>query len=62
MVGASSAHSRFEVTTIATCDNKAVVIRTKCNPSINNCIIVNKSIRKATTDSIYNRKSNNVSI
>jgi hypothetical protein len=59
--GASSAHSRFKITT-TTCDNKVAVTRTKCNPSINNYTVGNISIRRTTTDVVYNRKSNIASI
>jgi ribosomal protein L3 len=54
-----SNHIRFEVTVIAINDNRVVVIRTKSNPSTNNCIVVNRSIRRATPHFVYNRESNN---
>jgi len=59
IVGANSAHIRFEVITIVKCDHIVIVIRTKCNPSINNYIIVNREIRRATTHFVYNRELDN---
>jgi len=58
-LGANSIHINFEVTTIATCDNKIVVIGTECNPSTNNYIVINRNIRRATTHFMYNIESNN---
>jgi hypothetical protein len=59
IIEANSTHMKFEITTIVTCDNRVVVIGTKCNPSINNCIIINRNIRRATTHFIYNVELNN---
>jgi hypothetical protein len=62
IVRANLDHIKFEVIVIATSDNKVEVTRTKSNPSTNNCTIVNKSIRRTTTNYIYNKEFNNASI
>jgi len=58
IVGPNSVHIKSEVTTIATCDNKFAIIGIKCNPSINNCIVVNRNIRRAMTHFMYKIESN----
>jgi hypothetical protein len=57
-IQANSNHIKSEVTTIATSDNKIAITTTKSNPSINNCTVVNRSIKK-TTHFVYNRESHN---
>jgi len=61
-LGKNLVHSKFEITIVVTCDNKILVTRTKCNPSTNNYIIVNRSIKWTIIFFIYKRKSNNASI
>jgi hypothetical protein len=40
---ANSTHNKLEVITLTiTCDNIVAVAKIKCNPSINNCITINK--------------------
>jgi hypothetical protein len=46
----NSDHIKFEVTTTTTSGNKVAIMRTKSNPLINNYIVVNISIIKATTN------------
>jgi hypothetical protein len=50
------------VTITTTSDNKVIVTRTKNNLSTNNCIVINRGIRKTTTNIVYSKKSNNASI
>jgi hypothetical protein len=57
-----SDHIKSVVTTTTTSDNRVAIIRVDNNPSINNNTIVNKGIRKATIDFIYNRESDSASI
>jgi hypothetical protein len=45
-----------------TSDNKVIVIRKENNPIINNCTIINRGIKRATIDFVYNRESNSASI
>jgi hypothetical protein len=61
-VGANLVHNKFEVIVVLACDNIIAVIRIECNPLTNNCTIVNISIRKSTTNFVYNRKLESVSI
>ncbi len=61
-IGLKSNHIKSTVTITAISDNKITVIRVENNLSINNYIVVNKGIKRATTDSVYNRESNNASI
>jgi hypothetical protein len=58
----NSNYIRSIIIAIATSDNGVVVTRTKNNLSTKNYIVVNKGIRRATTNSIYNRKSDSASI
>jgi hypothetical protein len=55
-------HIKYEVTTTTTSGNKVAIMRTKSNPLINNYIVVNIGIIKATTNFVYNRKFDNASI
>jgi hypothetical protein len=43
-------HIKFVVTRIATNDNRVAVIRAESNLLTNNCIVVNKDIRRTTTN------------
>jgi hypothetical protein len=54
-------HIRFAVITTITSDNKVTITKTN-NPSINNCTIVNRGIKRPTTNFVYNRKLDNSSI
>jgi len=62
MARSKSNHIIFVIIAITTSDNKVALTRVDINPSTNNYTIINKSIRKAIIDYVYNRESNNASI
>jgi hypothetical protein len=55
-------HIRFAITITTTSDNKIAITRTKNNLLTNNYIVVNKGIKKTTTNSLYNRELDSASI
>jgi hypothetical protein len=59
-IGSKSNHIRSVIT--ATSDNKVVVTRAQNNQSTNNYTIVNVDIKRVTTNSIYNKESDNALI
>jgi hypothetical protein len=61
-IKSKSNHIRFAVIAVATSDDIIAFIRAESNLSINNYTVINKDIRKATTNSLYNRKLDNASI
>ncbi len=62
MARSKSNHIIFVIIAITTSDNKVALTRVDINPSTNNYTIINKSIRKAIINYVYNRESNNASI
>jgi hypothetical protein len=57
-----SNHIRLAVIVAATSVNIVVVTKAESNLSINNYTIVNKGIKRTTTDSVYNKESDNALI
>ncbi len=57
-----SNHVRFVVTTVARRDNRVVVTRVENNLSTNNYVVVNMGIKKTTTNFVYSKKLDIVSI
>jgi hypothetical protein len=55
-------HIIFKFIAITISDNIVAVTRTNSNPSTNSCTIVNRGIKRATINSIYNREFDNASI
>ncbi len=54
--GSKLDYIKFAIIAVTTSDNKVAVMRANNNPSINNDIVVNRGIRRATIDSIYSRE------
>jgi len=53
---------RFAIITSATSEIIVIIIRRDNNTSSNSCIVVNKGIKRAIIDFVYNRKSYVVSL
>jgi hypothetical protein len=57
-----SDHIKFVVTTVAKHDNRVVVTRVENNLSTKNYIVVNRGIKETTTNFVYSKKLEIVSI
>jgi hypothetical protein len=62
IIEANLEHIISIVTTSATSDKRVTITRIESNSSINNCTIIYRGIKRATTDFIYNKELNNASI
>ncbi len=60
--GSKSDHIRSIVTVVVISENKVIVLRAENNLSTNNCTIINRDIKRITTNSIYSTKSDNALI